>query len=486
MAEGPGERGEGKGEPSVVKGQGLGKRVGAGKATTGALAAAAAESAGKRQQLADGAPLRIETVDLNNYAGSGTRSSVTLPLEVHARVMAKMIDGDDENEPMWRPADVLDRHIRGDTNDDSPWAYQYYVHFHNMNRRMDRWVSVEQMDLTTLELQSERMGDASWDNAHSGSREHEHKMGGKGPAVDDGHANQGQHSQHHHEGAAKVRNVLQVELGKHVIDTWYFSPFPAEYTRLSSKLYICEFTLKFFTSKSQMQRHMRKVKYKHPPGDEIYRDGSVAMFEVDGRHHREYCQNLCYLAKLFLDHKSLYYDTDLFLFYVQCEVDTRGYHVTGYFSKEKFSEEGYNLACILTLPPYQRKGYGKFLISFSYELSKKEGRAGTPERPLSDLGLVSYRSYWTRAILDVIQRSNEPLSINDIRDVTMIKTEDIVSTLQFLQMLGFTGGRYVIYAPLDVVQKHLKNAGSPGRPVKPDKLIWTPWQGDRDVVSRSG
>lgn len=53
-----------------------------------------------------------------------------------------------------------------------------------------------------------------------------------------------------------------------------------------------------------------------------------------------------------------------FLFYVLTEVDERGAHVVGYFSKEKDSPDDYNLACILTLPPYQRRGYGKFLISF--------------------------------------------------------------------------------------------------------------------------
>jgi hypothetical protein len=30
-----------------------------------------------------------------------------------------------------------------------------------------------------------------------------------------------------------------------------------------------------------------------------------------------YCQCLCLLAKLFLDHKALYYDVDPFLFYVR-------------------------------------------------------------------------------------------------------------------------------------------------------------------------
>lgn len=72
---------------------------------------------------------------------------------------------------------------------------------------------------------------------------------------------------------------------------------------------------------------------RHPPGNEIYRDNSISFFEIDGRKNKVYAQNLCLLAKLFLDHKTLYYDTDPFLFYVMTEQDNRGFHIVGYFSK---------------------------------------------------------------------------------------------------------------------------------------------------------
>lgn len=69
-----------------------------------------------------------------------------------------------------------------------------------------------------------------------------------------------------------------------------------------------------------------------------------------------------------MDHKTPYYDVEPFLFYVLTESDKHGAHLVGYFSKEKESPDGNNVACILTLPPYQRKGFGKFLIAFSMSI----------------------------------------------------------------------------------------------------------------------
>ncbi len=97
---------------------------------------------------------------------------------------------------------------------------------------------------------------------------------------------------------------------------------------------------------------------------------------------------------------------------------------------------GYNLACILTFPSYPRLGYGRFLIRFSYELSKLEEKVGSPEKPLSDLGLVSYRSYWSSTILHYLRNfQGGQISIMDLSKATSILADDIITCLQYLGLL---------------------------------------------------
>uniref|UniRef100_A0A8C6SYH6 Histone acetyltransferase n=1 Tax=Neogobius melanostomus TaxID=47308 RepID=A0A8C6SYH6_9GOBI len=278
------------------------------------------------------------------------------------------------------------------------------------------------------------------------------------------------------EGGNMIKTIV---FGRYELDTWYHSPYPEEYARLG-KLYMCEFCLKYMKSQTILRRHMAKCVWKHPPGDEIYRKSNISVFEVDGKKNKIYCQNLCLLAKLFLDHKTLYYDVEPFLFYVMTEADNTGCHLVGYFSKEKNSFLNYNVSCILTMPQYMRQGYGKMLIDFSYLLSKVEEKVGSPERPLSDLGLISYRSYWKEVLLRYLNNfQGKEISIKEISQETAVNPVDIVSTLQSLQMLKYWKGKHLVLKRQDLIDdwkaKETKRGNS--KTIDPTALKWTPPKG---------
>lgn len=74
-----------------------------------------------------------------------------------------------------------------------------------------------------------------------------------------------------HEEATRVKTIAKVFFGSHELEAWYFSPFPAE--AQAEQLHICEFCLTFFVHASELQTHATRCTVRHPPGNEIYRDG---------------------------------------------------------------------------------------------------------------------------------------------------------------------------------------------------------------------
>ncbi|CAF0853804.1 unnamed protein product [Brachionus calyciflorus] len=381
----------------------------------------------------------------------------------------KRLDGE------WWSAEVLETRV----NEARSKSVEYFVHFEGLDKRLDEWIDIERFDLSKGELpkhskiELEISSDLS-ERKLTRHQKRKNEITNNVQLINDLDPTTAILEKEHEE-LTKVKYIDKIQFGKYEIDTWYFSPYPDEFGK-QSKLFICEYCLKYMKLELSYRYHLSECVARRPPGKEIYRKGSLSVFEVDGKDFKLYCQCLCLLAKLFLDHKTLYFDVVPFVFYVLTEVDKVGCHVVGYFSKEKDSSDNNNLACILTLPPYQRKGYGKFLISFSYQLTKIEGVCGSPEKPLSDLGKLSYRSYWAWIILNILKEASGMLSIKDISKMTSFTQNDIIETLSSLNMVKYWKGQHIICVTKKAIEEHLKliENKKPLIEVDPDYLIWEP------------
>lgn len=412
----------------------------------------------------------------------------------------------------WKHASVVDVRRRRSSNElglalggiglkgasdevfEGPEAFDYYVHYHRMNRRHDRWISWNEIRLITDEDsggEDEDMDDDDEEDDSDGSetssvkkiKQEEETPSELEYSDESDHEGMNENDIIEWEKATKVKRIDKILIGGSVMETWYWSPYPSEFQDCSL-LYICEFCLSFFREKVEFQWHAGNCKCRHPPGDEIYCDPSpksrMSVFEVDGFFERVYCENLCYLSKLFLDHKRFdRFDVSNFYFYVigeWLEMDdniSKGFRLIGYFSKEKQSTNR-NLSCIMSLPCYQRRGFGSFIIEFSYEISKIAKKIGTPERPLSDLGKRTYLRWWLQRILRVIKDRVDPISIADISRLTYIMQEDIKMTLEEYKLLYYYKGQYHIALPPDRLASLWINDNPAHVRVNPLYLHWTP------------
>lgn len=209
-----------------------------------------------------------------------------------------------------------------------------------------------------------------------------------------------------------------------------------------------------------------------PAEDPVEDQGEWSIWEVDGEEEGLFCQNLSLFAKLFLDNKSVFFDVIGFKYYLLVHTAPRPPHppapgsatdehegegeerlplppkhqIVGFFSKEKLSWDNNNLACILIFPPWQRKGLGALLMGVSYEISRREGVVGGPEKPISDLGKRGYKRFWAGEIaawllgLDTTGSDDEVIvDAEECSQATWIVPEDCLAVLREMGIVEEAG-----------------------------------------------
>ncbi|MEQ2199366.1 hypothetical protein XENOCAPTIV_020737, partial [Xenoophorus captivus] len=96
-----------------------------------------------------------------------------------------------------------------------------------------------------------------------------------------------------------------------------------------------------------------------------------------------------------------------------------------------------------------------------YLLTRQEGQAGSPEKPLSELGRLSYLAYWKSVILEhLYKHPDKHISVKGISRATGMCPHDIATTLQLLGMIDRRDGSDNASCPFNYQAERLKEQAS--------------------------
>jgi hypothetical protein len=117
-----------------------------------------------------------------------------------------------------------------------------------------------------------------------------------------------------------------------------------------------------------------------------------------------------------------------------------------------------------------KRGLGQILIAASYELGRREGRFGGPERPLSALGRRGYIAFWCAEVARCILAApgKKALSVKEISEATFILPEDVAAAVREMDVCEM--GRKTASGSV-VVKKERVRLWSQKMGVKPEPLV---------------
>ncbi|KRX57857.1 Histone acetyltransferase KAT8, partial [Trichinella sp. T9] len=303
-----------------------------------------------------------------------------------------------------------------------------YVHYLRESSRMDEWVTLDRIGELYGMSKATGVTDSSGLKTRS-KLKHDTLNGDISSCEEDNDEREN----------SMVRNIDYIQMGNFRIKAWYSSRYPLQYCE--KLLFICDRCAKYMLLAKSLKEHMKRCSQRPLPGKQVYRKDNLVVIEVDGDKNKLYCQFLALLGKLFIYHKAVCFLVQEFFFYVLYELDEEnGYHMAGFYSKEKNSECN-NLACISVFPQYQKKSYG----------------------------------LWTRTSTFRSWQTSLPIlfcmgDYSDVRQKTAIRLEDIQETLQEMNITYYYGGRHGVFVSDELLAKCVSSPGFHEPKLKLDPL----------------
>ena len=142
----------------------------------------------------------------------------------------------------------------------------------------------------------------------------------------------------------EIKYISKAYFGNYLYNTWYYSPYPTEVYSKAETIYVCNQCMKYMVTPELYREHYFQrqcPRYDQLPGKVMYSDtkNNIVICCVDGSEDKLFCQNLNLFCKFFIDHKTVYFDIERFMFYMIYKVSTeeenkpQKYEFAGYFSK---------------------------------------------------------------------------------------------------------------------------------------------------------